>query len=297
MNDYAVDPFDMATITKMLLDSVTATEGGGHWLALVDTAFDHESEGLYWKKAIMPVYHQGRLERFQHVSPVLIELDTSSDEVLATEVKRLLRHCQGRPMLSFMHTSLPPQKLIEGWQKILEVQTEDGQMLLLRFADTRTLPTLAQVLKDTAWPILRHGVEQWHYIDRDGNLQPLELPDAEQHIPSGSPKINDEALAEFSRLSLPDALVSAMREEFADLLPQATAADYRKLSAVCELAEKNGIDGFPDIMGLAVVIYSYGDQLLKHQELAEWLGKQDWQEGQFMDALVVHVEALEGAEA
>jgi hypothetical protein len=297
VNDYAVDPFDMTAMTDGVLGTVRASKRDGHWLALVDTAFDHESEGLYWKKAIMPVYHQGRLERFQHVSPVLLELDTSSDEGLETEVKRLLRHCQGRPMLSFMHTRLPPQELIEGWQKIVEVQTEDGQLLLLRFADTRTLPTLAEVLKKTVWPILGYGIEQWHFIDRDGNLQQLELPDAEQSIPSDPPKIGDAELAEFSRLSLPDALVSAMREEFADLLPKATAADYRKLSAVCELAEKNGIDGFPDIMGLAVVIYSYGDQLLKHQKLAEWLGKKDWQEGQFMDALVAQVEALEGAEA
>lgn len=293
MSDYAVDPLDIKTLSSQLLKVMRRTDHHGHWLALIDTAFDHELDGLYWNKPIHPVYRQGKLEQFRHVSPVLVEIDTTRDAAMETELKRLLHHCQGRPMLSFLHACVSLESLIGTWQRILEIQTEDGQLLLLRFADSRTLPTIATVMKESTWPVLTQGIDQWHCIDRDGRLQTLTIPDAGLKPGDSSIRISDAELAEFSRLSLPDALANALRENFTDLLPSVAAADHRKLSVICALAEKNGIDGFPDIMGLAVVIYAYGESLAKNAELSAWLGKHEWQDGQFMDALVAHVESLE----
>lgn len=296
MSSYAVDDYDRAALRSRLADLLLASATEASWFALVDTAFDYGTRPLVWKNGRWPVYRQGRLERLQSLSPVLLELDMSDAGSLEKAVSLLLSHCQAKPMLSFVQTRHAPDALVEAWQDALEIQAEhEAQPLLLRFADTRTLPDIAQVLKDSAWVRLSRLVDCWYYIDREGHLQALETSAPEMQPPSETPiRVGDEALAEFIRRSLPDALANALQENFPDVPTTHGAATYRWLAAACGLAEKNGIDGFPDIMALAVAAYSTGDELHEDGQLAAWVGKHAWESGQFIDALTAYVGAREG---
>lgn len=48
-----------------------------------------------------------------------------------------MQHCRGRPMLGFICSPLSASDLREHWQNLLEIETEDSEPYLLRFADTR----------------------------------------------------------------------------------------------------------------------------------------------------------------
>lgn len=293
MTYYAVDPFNTESLQEQLLDLMRKTGEVGHWLALVDMAFDHGSKALAWKEKIWPVYNSGKLLALESVSPVLLRLNAENPELLKNEVSRLLRHCRGRPMLSFIHTENAPETLIEAWQSVLEIETADEQSLVLRFADTRTLPIIQRVLQSDAWVRLSYQVSNWIYIDRDGRLQSLPPVRQEQEQTSAPIRIENVALAEFLNESLPDALANAMHEHFSDLLVlTGGATTYQRLAKICDLAKSNGIEAFPDMMAMAVAVYSTDEKLLEDGRLVAWLGQRTWATGQFSDALSDYMEKI-----
>ena len=293
MTRYAMDACDLTAVRDALCGLLSGPGGETRWLALIDTAFDHGTSPLRWNERVWPVYCQGRLERLAKVSPVLLALDVENPQRLNRALSRLLHHCQGRPMLSFLQTRLTPEQLVETWQTVLELQPDEGQPLLLRFADTRPLPDIAQLLADTAWRGLSAYVTQWHYLDRSSRLQHLETASsADAAAPAdGLVRVDDETLFEFMRRSLPDALANALQENFPDLFTMDGAATYQRLAAVCALAEKNGIEAFPDIIALAVAAYSTGDELREADPLSTWLSNHDWKTGEFVESLTAYVEA------
>lgn len=177
---YAVNPYDVAVLQAALQAEMRAHGDTGHWMALIDTAFDHGDKPPAWLKLAWPVYYDGKLASMQSVSPVLLVLPPERDADFEPALARLLAHCRGRPMLSFLRTEQSPQALRESWQKVLKIKTEGGQSFVLRFADTRTLPGIAAVLADGAWTCLSQTVERWLSIDREGTLQQLQVagPDA-----------------------------------------------------------------------------------------------------------------------
>ena len=296
---YAVNPYEVVQLQAQFLAEIGAHGDTEHWLALMDTAFDHGNQAVRWPLPVWPAYHQGKFASMQSLSPTLLELPPRTDAEFESALAHLLAHCNGRPMLSFLKTPLSPQVLRESWQKILKIRTEDQQLFILRFADTRTTPGIAAVLTE-AWARLSHGVDQWHYIDREGRLQ--NLPVAAPGKPAsqtGSLQeticIDDKALARLLKHGQADAVASALEEHFPELLmPQSQGAQmYRQLNATCALAEKHGIEAFPDVVALAVsVALSEGD-LLKDAGFEHWLAQRQWEPHGMAKALADHFEPEE----
>jgi hypothetical protein len=291
---YAVSPFEVATLQTQLRAAISQNNGGDHWLALVDSAFDHGRKTLPWPTTTWPVYYQGKLASMQPVSPILLTLPSEHEPEFEKFISRLLHHCNGRPMLSFLHSTKPPGALREFWQSALEIKTEGGQPFLLRFADTRTLPGIAATLATDAWPRLRHGIEQWLYVDRDGNLEALPLAEQASTIGGAqeTARINNEELAQLLRLAQPDALADAFQEHFPDLLmPQSQGAMmYKQLHATCTLADKHGIDAFPDLLALAVSVRLSEGRLLEDVDFASWLKQRHWVSQGLANALSDYLE-------
>lgn len=48
--------------------------------------------------------------------------------------------------------------------------------MLLRWYDTRILPVWLQLLTAEQKAVFTAAIEEWHYFDRFGDLQPLPLP-------------------------------------------------------------------------------------------------------------------------
>lgn len=291
MNYYAVAPMDVPIVREQLLTLIAATRDEGYWLALVDMAFDDGCKELRGFPERCPVYHQGKYAAFKSISPHLIRLAVEDEVLLRQQVSSLFRHASGRPMLTFIHSLLEPIALRQSWQGVLEIETADGEPFLLRFADTRTLPAIARALHAQAWPRLCKNIKQWFFIDREGQLQPLPIVEKrqEKEEPGAPPipvRIDDKTLAEVLRQGQTDALINTLSEHFPDLLPKTgRALAYRRLNEVSELADRNGLDAFPDRVSLAVAVCSTEGRLLHNEGFAAWLCQNNWATSGFADAL------------
>lgn len=293
-NYYAVSPADTPKLLEDVMAEIGAGTPTGRWLALLDSAFDDERRPLSWPTTTCPVYFQDKLAAFRSIAPVLIELTSDDQDVLRGQVLRLLRHCRGRPMLSFIRTEIDPEALRDSWQNVLEIETEDGQSFLLRFPDTRTIPAIASVLPSSAWHRLSRNVGRWLYVDRSGKLQSLPPSTAEstpEDDKKNSIRITDKALAELLESSQPDALADALNEHFPGLLPADDGAlAHQHLTEVCQLAARNGIEPFPELTALAIAVFTSEGNLLADPQFAAWLARRDYPPGGLIDALSNHLE-------
>lgn len=249
-----------ADLLSQALMCVQANPSGGRWFALLDKAFDHGSKStLRWPHQTEAIYKG--TDDIEAMSPTLLALSTHSSDVLAQEMARLLRHCQGRPMLSFVQTTLEMTDLATAWQDVKWVHTEDGQRFLLRLADTRVLSSFAQALQPHNWERICKPLLAWHIVDRVGALQPLKTPmcvlnqaeTPKPHEPLGAFQINDKELASLLDAAQPDVLINALFEQIPDVLP--TGPEQAKVHAwvrqACDLAAQRGLDALGDQLALA----------------------------------------------
>jgi hypothetical protein len=247
-------------LLSQALMCVQANPSDGRWFALLDKAFDHGSKStMRWPHQTEAIYKGSH--DIEAISPTLLALSPHSSDALAQEMARLLRHCQGRPMLSFVQTTLEMSELTTAWQDVKWVHTEDGQRFLLRLADTRVLSSLAQDLQPHNWERLCKPLLAWHIVDRVGSLQPLNMPMAvpngaetpKPHESLGAFQINDKELALLLDAAQPDVLINALFEQIPDVLP--TGADQAKVHAwvrqACDLAVQHGLDASGDQLALA----------------------------------------------
>lgn len=300
MNYYAVSPFNLSEMLERLLAEMTVEVGGGSWSVLIDTAFDQGGHPLQWSSERSPVYFQGRLAPLKEVSPVLYRLEHANTAVLRQQLLRLLRHCQGRPMLSFVLADMEAAQLCLSWQSVLEVETEDSQMFVLRFADTRTLPTIEKVLRKGAWEILSGNVRRWLFINREGALQELDVISADRAVEAGkalSNRISDPALTEILRSGQVDALASALNEYFPELLFGKEGGQVHvRLAEIDAFAAQHEIDAFPDVAALAVADFSSGGALINSEGFAQWFERRPWVSKGMTEALTEYLDLtpLEG---
>lgn len=293
---YALDRYDIQSLRNQLQTEIFHVQhrDAGVWLALIDTAFDYEGKALNWFNTdIWPVYHQGKLAHFGAVSPRLLALTNTDAGRLNNELTRLLHHCQGRPMLSFLRSSYLPKALCEAWQNILEIETDDSQTFLLRFADTRITPVVADLSKSDAWGRLSNSVSQWLCIDRNGCLQSLQVgtePPASIDATKRLVQLGDDELAKLLVLGQPDALANVIHEHFPELLPDDEgAAIHEKLSAICFLADRHDIKQFSDLMALSVA-FLINDTMLTSNKFFGWLEQKPWLSIGMEQALVDYLD-------
>lgn len=79
-------------------------------------------------------------------SPVLLPLPMKGS-ALQTLLAQLLLACTGRPMLSFWASPLPVSQLVSHFAHYQDVSLQpDNTVMLLRYADTRVLPSLLRQL-------------------------------------------------------------------------------------------------------------------------------------------------------
>jgi hypothetical protein len=177
MIGYLFDPLQPQTIAQ-LIDKIAAAAPDWTWLALVDTAFDYEHGGFTLFPGRLNVYRTGGpLASLQAAAPCLIPLADGADAWRA-QVHTLVRHCDARPMLSFLavEKSFDPTALIEQWEPLHRVTLIDGEKYTLRFADTRTLARLPEILKPEQWRAFHRGVKEWLIFTREGALARLPAP-------------------------------------------------------------------------------------------------------------------------
>ena len=286
---FGMDACNESEVSTALAAQILKSTEGGTWYALVDAAFDHEARSLRWTHAVWPVYHCDEWAQMASVSPVILELGHGDTTVLGNQLRPLLRHCKGRPMLSFLQSNNTAQQLRDHWQPFLSITAADEEEFVLRFADTRICESLPKALAPEHWVRLTAPLNKWIIVNRMGQLQQLPLPDPDA-LPAGSLRepitLSAEEFAQLLHFGQPDTLLNALHENFEEFLPQKSrAATYEQMVKVCLLAQAHRIEAFPDQLALGAAVLVSDGQLLDEEKLLLWLIKRDWVDGQLDAAL------------
>lgn len=220
-----------------------------YWFALVDSAFDYPvSEDAPYLHGGLNCYSQEIHQSLENAAPWLVPIEKN-----AVALKRLIKHCSERPMLSFIASHEPMHQLKATWEEAHWVSDADNERMLLRFADTRTLPNIATILSPSQWAILTQSLEHWLYINREGHLQALPLAPKEL-LADDEIKFTQHQINDFLSSAEPDAVVDFIATDMRDVIPEGMKRSvfYALVVQTYKLAQKHHVQAFNDIVSLAV---------------------------------------------
>jgi len=260
---FAIDPTNPAEVSDKLVEIVSESHVP-NWTAVIDSAFDYGRGQCDFPGSPEALYACDDLDAMLEVSPFLVPLMTESPAMLKEQLLGLTRHCGGRPMFSVVASSCNAAELKPNWQKCARVMTDDGQRMLLRFADTRVLPVLSEVIRHESWAALTHELNQWWYIDRAGRLEHVPVVDSGS-APVFPLAVGKREINQLLERGEPDSVIDALSVEAPEILPASNkAAFFEQIKLVCEFARARDIDAFPDIVALGAF-----DTMTNHQGLTD----------------------------
>ncbi|MBJ2158574.1 DUF4123 domain-containing protein [Variovorax sp. IB41] len=286
---FAQAPTLLEAAEKHLIDAFAA-EPRLHWIALIDAAFDHGSnaagtvyKGLNCYAAEFP------LDDLAGAAPWLIELDPFEKKHRHTA--QLLAHCSGRPMLSVMASRIPARTLCKLWLPLHRVHTKDKQRLLLRFADTRTLPLLPDLLTPAQWAAIAAPLAHWLYVDREGAMVAARLPDPAAPGPCDALHLSQAQLDAMVKACEPDAALDLLADQMPEVFHPRTA--HGKLHGYIKdktfgLIERHGIENWTDKVSLVAAELLTNGKIQDNPMLHELLLTRSWQPGNLREALLNH---------
>lgn len=146
-------------------------------------------------------------EGLERVDPWLLEIPMEPAPIAA-----LCQLCAGHPMLGFIVTTSSGDALLQHLRRQWEARDPQGNLYLLRWADTRCLPALYGCLDAPQRARLLQGIGSWIYFGRNGTPERIR-PDAgappakEQTTPF---QLTAEQVQALHRATWPDALLALM---------------------------------------------------------------------------------------
>lgn len=182
--------------TREHLKALTAKHPGLRPVALLDGAFIFDRL-LPWMEQWLPSESWMSLyaslpntdRRTIQASPQLVDLSLLNDMQCAA----LLKGTSGYPMLSIMMTQASLSHIACQLAPFCIVGTPVGRYAL-RFADTRLLPSIIELLNHEQYSLFKKDVHAWHYIDRSGQWTILSLLDDDDQM--AIPPINGIAFSD-----------------------------------------------------------------------------------------------------
>jgi hypothetical protein len=280
---FAQDPVAPGQLDLFL--SVITDGKQNNFAALVDTGFDHFKGVPPFAAEKVNCYTGLTLEKLQVAAPCLIPFSRDNARDI---LPRLVEHCAGRPMLSFI--TLAPtadcEKIANQWEPLHWAHTSDGQQFLLRFADTRILPYLASVLTPEQWRTWGQNVLAWHHIDRRGWIRPLFLVNTKGQLVKKT-ELDDAQFARIVELGEADATLDAMGRNAPDIIPEEMTGSqlYQLMEDALQKARAAGIENESDRRTLIALAFVSQGSLLHIPELDAFLEKGQWEPEKLMDAI------------
>jgi hypothetical protein len=144
-------------------------------------------------------------------SPVLIDLAQAQ----AGNVKfidRLLRCCNGTPMLSFLYTDVSLAELSAHLKEILMVKTADEQAFFLRYTDVRILPEFFSVLTLQQRRAFLGATHQWLMVNHRDELIALTEPITDQAVMDYPLSLDEKQYVQLMDRTAPYAIVAQLEE-------------------------------------------------------------------------------------
>ncbi|MNX66125.1 hypothetical protein D3C86_972080 [compost metagenome] len=284
---FAQNPTDIAAFNAQLNACMHGSDDAVQWAMLIDDAFDHGKRRFPDTPGQVNLYQAAALEGLATVAPRLVPLQRDEDG--QRMLRRALQHCSGRPMLSVLACRSSLQHLHMAWDPLHWVQTEDGQALLLRFADTRVLPVLPRVLHPGQWALLVGPLEQWVHVSRDG-LPALCEASSVTAGPERQIALTNDQIGALIAAAEPDAMQDYMFEHLPDVMPEGTTPlqCYRWAADTHRLATDHGIDAWADRIALLCAHALTQGDVQGNPALERLLAARDWPQGQLGQALLAN---------
>jgi len=282
---FAQDAMNERAVIKQLADykETLAPESKDlYWAALIDSAFDYpvNDNALYLQNGIN-CYDFDRYQALKDAAPWLVPIQ---DDV---QLRRIIKHCSGRPMLSFIASYEPLERLKATWEKVHWVHDADKTQMLLRIADTRSLPNIATILTPKQWAILTKLLAHWLYVNREGQLEALTLADitveADDDITLSQTQLN--AITDSAE---PDAVIDFLVDGMSDIIPDTLerSAFYKLIEQSCTLAKQHNVDTFSDQISIAVSACLTKGESNQNPLLGALLAKKTWDSGKLGEMII-----------
>lgn len=256
------------------------------WYALVDTVFDYP-DGKFvneWIDAINCYTGDSRLDALAPAAPCLVRLH--DNEGLAYRLTSLLKHCSARPMLSFIASSAGYATLIEHWRAFHVAQSDDGQDMLLRLADTRVLPNFQHVLTNDQWGQFCWGIRHWYYIGRNGEIVEYVVSN---HLDRafGQLQLSNHQVDMLIKLSYPDILMMRIVESMPEAIPPSIGFSslYELTAAAYRLAQDYFVEKEANVFSLVVAACLTNGKSNEDVELYRLLERKAWSSGNLGDEM------------
>ena len=268
------------------LGMLTAVQPSLHWAALIDSAFDYPaSETVPYAAGSINCYSANEFEGLQKAAPLLVPIPV--DQRSDAHLRSILFHCAARPMISFVASRVPLAELSKHWRSLHRVNVVDDQKMLLRFADTRVLSVLPEILTPSQWLSYSAPLVCWLVLERTGTFTEIPLAPAgalpDQDIKLSGPQVDALLMA-----SQPDAIIELLKNAMSDVVPDSLRNSdfYELISGSCQLAALHGIELFADVFSLAVAACLTMGESNRNPEVDALLRARRWPAGDLGDMLV-----------
>lgn len=209
------------------------------------------------------VFPNTRFEAFGEYGPWLLQGPSLARDQGAW-IAELLAATNGRPAFSLLETN---QSLSVLRQTLVELADQMG--FYCRFADTRVLKSLLQVLQPKQLESLATVIHRWHLLDRSGQLVESINIVPRAHAPSDAvltlePLQFDQML----EASEADNLFSTLLVSAPDLVPsEHRGVFHAKLERILQAARKRKITDAPNQTQFAILALNCGEEFHKHPVL------------------------------
>ncbi|KQV79808.1 hypothetical protein ASD15_17425 [Massilia sp. Root351] len=282
---YAQDPI-MVSAAIDTLGVLTAAQPDLHWAALIDSAFDYPAGAtLPYAAGSINCYTADEFQGLQKAAPWLVPIH--GDYRSEAHFRSILRHCAARPMISFLASRVPLAELSEHWRSLHRVSVVDQQKMLLRFADTRVLSALPDILAPSQWLSYSSPLVHWLVLERTGTFTQIPLAPAGA-LPDQSIKLSEPQVDALLIASQPDAIIELLKNAMSDVVPDSlrNSEFYELISGSCQLAASHGIELFADVFSLAVAACLTMGETNRSSEVDALLRARCWPAGDLGDMLV-----------
>lgn len=155
-----------------IINSVLVDDSSQHLYLLLDySQLKKNQNSSLLSYGGIPIWRGVLKMKDETISPVLFELDRQD---FVHQIKQICETIKDLPSYSIILSPLLPTKLAEHLGQYSVCQTQDNQLLILRFCDTRILPLLEKTFSDEHRTHFFAPIVNWFYPDIAGEWQLIE---------------------------------------------------------------------------------------------------------------------------
>ncbi|CAJ0820973.1 DUF4123 domain-containing protein [Ralstonia flaminis] len=255
-----------------------------HWYALIDSAFDHGAVPHDDLSGAVNCYEGEFIVGLPMVAPLLVPLSAQAPGQAA--LTRLLAHCSGRPMMSLVATTGNAQDLVSAWRLAYWAHLPESQKMLVRFADTRVLIELPQILLADQWRSYCAPITAWVVINRAG--MPSLLPKLAPGNAAQRLELDQAQLDALMSRTQPDAALDFMQRELPGAVSPALLPSeaHAHMVRTCAWAAAHRVENLADIAVLAMATEGPDTQSPAFATIQEVLETQTWTAGNLGQVLL-----------